>query len=661
MSLHSNKLSYRPEIDGLRAIAVVSVILYHAKFSILGTDLVKGGFIGVDIFFVLSGYLITRIILSELYNTGTFSITNFYEKRARRILPMLLLILLFFIPFAWMKLLPSGLIEYGQSGLSSIFFGSNFFFYFSTTDYGADSSLLKPLLHTWSLGVEEQFYLVFPIIAIFAFKYLNKYFLVVLLFLSLISLVFSQVMDFKNSDLNFFLPFSRFWELAAGSILAYLELNNKRKKTSQNPIIQTLPVLGVIMLLYSITFFDSRTPHPSFITIIPILGVVLVIRYGTATDLIGKVLASKPFVWIGLISYSAYLWHFPIFAFARHHSLTHDSFDKLGWIAITAILSYITYRYVEQPFRNRKQLPSKQFWTGISLALLFTITLLCAVSLGKITNKSALLNEASIVSSLLDNGQFREEHRKFEMDYDYSVKMNDKKTILIVGNSHGEDLLKTLSHSYLDQTYNLTLASPQKRKKDINYQVQCFYHFLKYNSKSCNSINFVPNIIDQYETADIVLLATNWRRKDLENIDDLLRILTQDQKHVIIVSETPQSKVFGERKLNRFDKFLFEEKRLPNESELHELERLFYKDYTMNQFSLNSTLKGIVENFSSDKIQYVSLDDFMCDNNQKRCSLFYRNSQTKVLWDYGHTTTGGAKELSKRIDEIKWLSEELSD
>ncbi|MDC0636250.1 acyltransferase [Amylibacter sp.] len=160
--VNSPKLSNRAEMDGLRAIAVVSVIFYHAQLMLFGRDWFEGGFIGVDIFFVISGYLITRIILSELETKGSFSFLNFYERRARRILPMLFVVIFVSIPFAWERLLPSDFVEYADSILASLFFGSNFFFYFSTTEYGADSALLKPFLHTWSLAVEEQFYLVFP-------------------------------------------------------------------------------------------------------------------------------------------------------------------------------------------------------------------------------------------------------------------------------------------------------------------------------------------------------------------------------------------------------------------------------------------------------------------------------------------------------------------
>ena len=366
--MNSSKLSYRAEIDGLRAIAVVSVILYHAQMVLFGRDWFEGGFIGVDIFFMISGYLITRIILSELELKGSFSFLNFYERRARRILPMLFVVIFVSIPYAWQKLLPSDFVEYSESILASLFFGSNFFFYFSATEYGAESALLKPFLHTWSLGVEEQFYLVFPILAISAFKYFNKHFLTILIGLSLLSLQFSELMKVRNADLNFYLPFSRFWELAVGSMLAYRELYYK--SSNEGFVSKYLPIFGLYLVAYSILFFDSKTPHPSFHTLIPIIGVALIIGFASKDELVGKVLGSKPFVWVGLISYSAYLWHFPIFAFSRMGKEPTNN-DKLEWVALTFVLSVISYFFIERTFRNSQKLSRKYFIVLILVVVSF--------------------------------------------------------------------------------------------------------------------------------------------------------------------------------------------------------------------------------------------------------------------------------------------------
>ena len=371
---------YRAEIDGLRAIAVVSVILYHAQIVIFGRDWFEGGFVGVDIFFVISGYLITRIILTELKETNNFSFIKFYERRARRILPMLLLIIAVSIPFAWQKMLPLDLVDFAKSALSAIGFGSNFFFYYSTTEYGADSALLKPLLHTWTLGIEEQFYIFFPIIILIIWNFARFSLMALLVGMLLLSIQFADVMDGRNSELNFFLPFSRFWELLFGSALAFVELNYGRVKNALAT--QTLPIFGLFLIAHSILFFDSSTPHPSFQTLTPVIGVGLIIMFCSTDDIIGKALSLKPFVGVGLISYSLYLWHFPIFSFSRIGSLNYSNYEKLEQIAYAFIFSFISYYLIEKPFRNREFIGRRFFY----LIVIFTISCLIYVNYNFISN-----------------------------------------------------------------------------------------------------------------------------------------------------------------------------------------------------------------------------------------------------------------------------------
>lgn len=368
----SPKLPYRPEIDGLRAIAVISVTLYHAEIVFFGINIFEGGFIGVDIFFVISGYLITRILLIELQNNNHFHFANFYERRARRILPMLFVVILVSIPFAWQKLLPIDLVEYAQSALSALFFTSNFFFYFTTTEYGADSALRKPLLHTWSLGIEEQFYVIIPIVLLVIWKLSRAFLLPTIIGLLLVSLVFAEVMSTRNSELNFFLPFSRFWELLFGSVLAKIEI--KYGRLDSKILSNMLSILGLSLIFYSIVVFNSSTAHPSFYTLIPVIGVSLIIAFSSHQDMIGKLLSTKSFVGIGLISYSVYLWHFPIFAFSRIGATDPSNYDKLGWIVATFGLATISYFSIEKPFRNKQQVGTKTLLASliiIALALGF--------------------------------------------------------------------------------------------------------------------------------------------------------------------------------------------------------------------------------------------------------------------------------------------------
>ena len=347
------KLKYRPEIDGLRAIAVGAVILYHAQITIFGDQPFKGGFIGVDIFFVISGYLITSIILKELVITGSFSFKHFYERRVRRILPALLFLMLVSLPFAWIYLLPSSFVDFSKSIFYSLGFSSNFYFWYSGQQYGDESGFLKPFLHTWSLSVEEQFYILFPIVLLVTFKHFRKYLIHILILGFVISLSLADWGSRNHPSFNFYVLPTRGWELLAGSILAYFEitLGHRSKNKTLNLI---FPTIGLILIGYSILFFNDEMFHPSFYTLSPIIGVCFIIWFSSKNELITKILSTKFFVRTGLISYSLYLWHYPIFAFARIKDNTTLDHDKFEWIVLSIILSIISYFFVERPFRNKK-------------------------------------------------------------------------------------------------------------------------------------------------------------------------------------------------------------------------------------------------------------------------------------------------------------------
>ena len=293
------KLTYRPEIDGLRAIAVGAVILYHAQITILGYQLFKGGFIGVDIFFVISGYLITSLILKELVTTGTFSFKHFYERRIRRILPVLLFVMLVSLPFAWIYLLPVNFLDFSKSIIFSLGFSSNFYFNYSGLQYGNFNGLFKPFLHTWSLSIEEQFYILFPIILLITFKYFKKYLIHTLLISFVISLGLADWSSRNYSEVSFYFLHTRMWELLAGSILAYFEITNGHRSQNQR-LNLILPTIGLLLIGHSILFYNDEMFHPSFYTLSPIIGVCLIIWFSNKKDeLITKILSTKLFVGIG--------------------------------------------------------------------------------------------------------------------------------------------------------------------------------------------------------------------------------------------------------------------------------------------------------------------------------------------------------------------------
>jgi len=300
-------MQYRPEIDGLRALAVIPVVLFHA-----GIAGFSGGFVGVDIFFVISGYLITSIILNE-QQKDSFTLAGFYERRARRILPALMLVVLLSAVAAWYLLLPAELVDFGESLASVGVFASNILFW-TQSDYFATTSEFIPLLHTWSLAVEEQFYLIFPVFMIFTLAWTKTKRLSVLTLVAILSLIFCEWAWRNAPEANFFLAPSRVWELMAGVLCAFYLQQARDPKLL---IRQLASVAGLLMLVYSIAFLDKSIPFPSLFALIPVVGTVLIILFTDKNTLVGKILSLPFIVGVGLISYSAYLWHQPLFVFAR--------------------------------------------------------------------------------------------------------------------------------------------------------------------------------------------------------------------------------------------------------------------------------------------------------------------------------------------------------
>jgi len=448
------KITYRPEIDGLRAIAVVAVILYHAKISILGNEIFKGGFIGVDIFFVISGYLITSIILKELITTGTFSFRYFYERRIRRILPALLFIMLISLPFAWMYLIPGSFIDFVKSILYSLGFSSNVYFWYTGQQYGAESSLLKPFLHTWSLSVEEQFYILFPIILLFTFKYLRQYLIHILFLGIVISLGLADWGSRNYPSFNFYILPTRGWELLTGSVLSYFEIKfgHRSKHSILNSI---LSIIGLFLIGYSIFFFNTKMLHPSLYTLIPIIGVCLIIWFPQKDELISKILSSKLFVSIGLISYSLYLWHYPIFAFAKITELTLGSQAiKFFLILIILILSIITYLFIEKPSRNKDYK-----FKIIFLNIIFAYSLLIAVNYF-ILKKIPLYFEDKIVTqfktNLKDTNCIITNKSYLRCSLNYA---ENKKKIYLMGDSHIDYIRTDLKNRLIKKKFEVNIIT----------------------------------------------------------------------------------------------------------------------------------------------------------------------------------------------------------
>src|SRR5262245_37675381 len=368
------RLEYRPEIDGLRALAIVPVVLFHA-----GIPGFAGGYLGVDVFFVISGYLITSLILVGVQTGGRYSFRSFYERRARRILPALFVVMLTSLPFAWLLLTPEALRGFGASLLSTSFFYSNILFW-RESGYFDVATELKPLQHTWSLSIEEQFYLVFPITLVAIYRRAPRLVGPVLLAGMLVSLVLAEALNGGHPRATFYLAHGRAWELLLGAYLAFRERTAPFAAGSRSGGLLTLA--GLLLVVGSMFAFDRGTPHPGIPALAPTLGTALVIVCGRTSSPARWLLTRRAVVLLGLISYSLYLWHQPVFAFARAWTVREISLaGYVCLIGLSLLLAWLTWTWVERPFRDRQQVVQRTLW-NLSAAAAALLVLFGGLVLG---------------------------------------------------------------------------------------------------------------------------------------------------------------------------------------------------------------------------------------------------------------------------------------
>lgn len=354
---------YRPDIDGLRAIAVSAVVLHH-----LSASLMPGGFVGVDVFFVISGYLITRILYREMHS-GSFTFARFYKRRARRIFPALFAVLAATLAASYFVLLPSDYAATFRGALGTIFFVSNFVFwrtnaagYFAATDAG-----VNPLLHTWSLAVEEQFYLLFPVLLLICVRYLRRGIVAVLLVCVAASLAGAAALVSSKSVAVFFLSPFRAWELLVGSLLAV----NALPMLTSRAVREVFAWLGLIAIIASSWLYGDKTTFPGLTALAPVLGAAAVMHAGgSGSNFVTGMLQWRPVVYIGLISYSLYLWHWPVIVLARYASGMEPLIAYIPALLVVSLaLGSLSYRFIEQPFRHGKITRKILFSSSAAIAL----------------------------------------------------------------------------------------------------------------------------------------------------------------------------------------------------------------------------------------------------------------------------------------------------
>jgi peptidoglycan/LPS O-acetylase OafA/YrhL len=625
-------LKYRPEIDGLRTIAVLSVLIYHAEIFISGHQLLRGGFLGVDIFFVISGYLITSIVLKEINGEG-FSYARFYERRARRLLPALIVVLIVTTAGAVLILGPSALMEYAGSVVSSLFFTSNIWFWLQDA-YTAEPSRLKPLLHTWTLSVEEQFYIFFPIVVMLVVKFRKDYLLPILVMIFLASLQWAQISAEHFPEANFYLIPMRAWELMAGALLAKLDIDYGRK--SHPALTSTMPMLGLGLIIGPMVLFHHGVPHPSYYTLIPVVGTVLILRFARPGELVTDFLSSKLMVWGGLISYSLYLWHYPLFALARVQFGALSLTLTLALLMLSVLLAVMSYRWVETPFRNPQKTPLKRF---AALCGVFVVLLLIAsASIFKLDGRVRVWEETAFeyTQEQIDAGR----NARFDIlgarcsrvGWDVcNDPLPDAQNILIVGDSHAPDALNALDVVFPEAHLMQSTLAGCPPSDDIRALVLPTHP----NLTDCEAINrerFDPSNLEQVDMVVINYLAA-WYGPD--ELEPYLQFLTENTDAPILL----------------FGNYIHYNANMPellmSPDGLAALE-----EHTQSRFLYEDENRALAERYG---IIYVSKKEALCTGEE--CPLFAAGQP--FTWDRHHLSLPFARLLGEAIaDDVRPLLNE---
>ena len=550
MSVHSN---YQPEIQGLRAVAVLLVVYYHS-----GLNGLSGGYIGVDIFFVISGYLITGLLLRELERTKTISLTQFYSRRIRRLFPAASVVLIATVISAWFTYSPLELKQFSLSAFATATYISNGWFAYLATDYLAEDTFSNPLLHTWSLAVEEQFYLIWPLFLILVLRLgsldrLTKRLIFGFSLVIFLSLSMSIWMTSYNQPWAFFGSPTRAWEFGAGGSLAIWMKSSER---INNKIAILLGLVGLGVILVTAVLYTRKTSFPGTAAILPVIGTVFIIAAAHTKKIqgISVILATRPMQFIGDISYSLYLWHWPVFVFSALWFGKLGDIERILSIVLVFILAWLTMIFIENPVRFNRYL-SSNFTSSYALSLILLSTTagtsvvvreLAGTNLEQPLQKIFSVAEKSI-PSIYNNGC----HADF-LDIDFPEcqfgNENGEKIIVLFGDSHAAQWFPALEY----------LA------KKENWQ---FYSFTK---SGCPSIIYEPF---DYQLGRQYTECTEWKEETLKRIrqlkpwltlvtnlsrpivetdnkksnstwykatNELLALLVPISKHVIMLRDTPR-------------------------------------------------------------------------------------------------------------------------
>jgi len=627
-TLLAGESMHRKDIDGLRAVAVLPVVAFHA-----GIDFIRGGFVGVDVFFVISGYLISSLLMKEIV-AGKFSILKFYERRVRRIFPALLVVLLGTFVFAWFYSLPSEMVDLSKSSIASVLSVSNLYFWMQA-GYFDGSALSKPLLHTWSLAVEEQFYIFWPLLLWGTCRIARNKPVLMTWTVSILSLAVSAYGAFHFKDASYYLVFTRAWELLLGALVAFDALPVPKNESMR----EGYAVTGLILIIASVFMINGDMPFPGLLAVPPTLGAAMIIAVGRVNPytVTGRVLSLRPVTFIGLISYSLYLWHWPITVFQRNYGMLLDTGSdrnrKLAIILVSLIAAVLSWRFVEQPFREGKYRPSprKLAWIATFVSVVVLGVSACMWNANGVPSRYS--PHAIEVASYLNynaGNMFRDETcflsarvGATDVKPECIHTASDKPNYLIMGDSHAAQLWS-----------GFTAAMPEKNFMQITAAGCLPTVTPKFNEiQRCREVfDKAFRMLANDRHVDELIVTARWTQESLPGIAATLDWSKQHHVNVtllgpIAIYDSPLPRLLVTALKRNDDHY-------PDQ---HWDLSLIDLDKRMSQLANEAGVK------------YISMIQLLCDGNQ---CLTLDDQHNPLIFDREHFTERGSYVVAQRAQKF---------
>mgnify|MGYP006073839833 CR=1 FL=1 len=615
-----SKNIFRPDIQILRGFSVLLVLLYHFDFKFININFIKAGYIGVDIFFVISGYIITKII----YEDQNFSLVEFYKKRIKRLFPALLTVLIISIAVS-ILIFNLFVLKKNLESVNSIFFGaSNYYFWFTSTIYGFAEKNNLLFLHTWSLAIEYQFFLIYPITFLIFKKNLIKYILLIMFILSYLSIFYI----YQNHPIfNFYFSFSRVFEIVSGC-LAYI-YSKKIRVIVKQEFHSFFYYFGFILIIFFMLFLHRASYHPNPSAIMFVLGTsMMLIFFNKNLEFLYRLKIQK----IGSISYSLYLWHFPIIVLFNYYFIEFNDLIKIIALLISLIISIISFYYIENKFRRASF--DKTLFYSILLIILLTL----------ITNhfKTKEYNKKIIQ---FDNSYLREESNLFLTNKN-KLSWRKTKNIFIFKNDY-----KKFSPIFTDKDNTKILFIGDSFSKDIFnvfYTHKEFYKNFEFARYGINidDINTkrLKNLIESktFQKAKIIYLSSRYKETDIDLISKWIDLIKKYNKKLIIQLKKPEFKGNNTKNQTFIDELLAK-----NIYNISELNNHGYQNLNSSNFI---RINKLIKNKYSNKAILFDLFPIICSELEKKCDMLDNKNQ-KYFYDYGHFTIYGSKFFGSKIIE----------